>query len=397
MTTYLTEAAEWSEGIRQLETSDPVQGGPDGVDNIAPQQLANRTAYLKKEIEDTQAALVAATKPATEAVQGTAKVASQAIVDAGNDDAAIVTSKKLATRLAALLKQATETVLGLAKVATQDQVAAGTDDATIVTPKKLVAAITSTLSKQATEADLGSAKIATQALVDAGTDDATIVTPKKLTVRLKQATEAILGLAKVATQDQVTSGADDATIVTPKKLAAFHAPVNNTATSSDLALLPGQSAYIDFAGAMSVPLHIATGDNQLYEIEAQLLGNTGAAANTLLLPNNASYTNSFVGICNTNGVGNSYSGYAAYINGFLLAYLQDARHVSVRVSTKTASKNLTGIATGYSGSTGAYQSMLTSTWMATAYASDTTTVWTSLGTISFPVAATGRITVRRIA
>lgn len=218
--TYLTETAEWSEGIRQLETSDAVLGGPDGVDNIAPKQLANRTAYLKKAIEDTQDALNTATKQATEAVQGTAKVASQATVDAGNDDAAIVTPKKLATRFAALLKQATETVLGLAKVATQDQVTVGTDDSTIVTPKKLAAAIAGSLSKQATETDLGSAKIATQALVNTGTDDATIVTPKKLTAWVKQATEAVLGWAKVATQAQTNDGTDDATIVTPKKLRA---------------------------------------------------------------------------------------------------------------------------------------------------------------------------------
>ncbi|WP_432786953.1 hypothetical protein AAEX37_01014 [Oligella sp. MSHR50489EDL] len=37
----------WEKGVRQLETSDPVLAGPDGPDNIAPRQLANRTAFLK--------------------------------------------------------------------------------------------------------------------------------------------------------------------------------------------------------------------------------------------------------------------------------------------------------------------------------------------------------------
>jgi hypothetical protein len=47
----LTEIAEWTEGIYQLEESDVVQGGPDGIDNVQAKQLANRTAYLKSLIE----------------------------------------------------------------------------------------------------------------------------------------------------------------------------------------------------------------------------------------------------------------------------------------------------------------------------------------------------------
>ncbi len=43
----LKETEIWEEGIRQLETTDPVVGGEDGVDNIAPRQLANRTLWLK--------------------------------------------------------------------------------------------------------------------------------------------------------------------------------------------------------------------------------------------------------------------------------------------------------------------------------------------------------------
>ncbi|EXI62237.1 hypothetical protein MHD_10340 [Mannheimia granulomatis] len=42
---------EWVEGIYQLETSDPVMGGPDGIDNRQAKQLGNRTAYLKAEVE----------------------------------------------------------------------------------------------------------------------------------------------------------------------------------------------------------------------------------------------------------------------------------------------------------------------------------------------------------
>ena len=41
------ETPNWEAGIRQLEITDPIQGGPDGVDNIQAKQLANRTSYLK--------------------------------------------------------------------------------------------------------------------------------------------------------------------------------------------------------------------------------------------------------------------------------------------------------------------------------------------------------------
>lgn len=42
----LRETGVWEEGIYQLETADPVMGGPDGIDNRAPRQLANRTRWL---------------------------------------------------------------------------------------------------------------------------------------------------------------------------------------------------------------------------------------------------------------------------------------------------------------------------------------------------------------
>ena len=48
---YLNETPVWEEYIRMLELTDPVLGGEDGPDNIAPRQLANRTAWLKAQIE----------------------------------------------------------------------------------------------------------------------------------------------------------------------------------------------------------------------------------------------------------------------------------------------------------------------------------------------------------
>ncbi len=46
----LRETPTWETGIYQLETSDPVMGGENGIDNRAPRQLANRTLWLKTEL-----------------------------------------------------------------------------------------------------------------------------------------------------------------------------------------------------------------------------------------------------------------------------------------------------------------------------------------------------------
>jgi hypothetical protein len=47
----LTEIANWETGIYQIETTDLVLGGPAGVANLQPKQLANRTSWLKQQVE----------------------------------------------------------------------------------------------------------------------------------------------------------------------------------------------------------------------------------------------------------------------------------------------------------------------------------------------------------
>ncbi len=54
---HLLEAPEWVDGIYQIETTDPVIGGPpnlalgQGISNVQAQQLAQRTSYLKGAVE----------------------------------------------------------------------------------------------------------------------------------------------------------------------------------------------------------------------------------------------------------------------------------------------------------------------------------------------------------
>ena len=46
----LTLTREWVENIYQLETSDPVMGGPDGIDNRQAKELGARTNWLKDQV-----------------------------------------------------------------------------------------------------------------------------------------------------------------------------------------------------------------------------------------------------------------------------------------------------------------------------------------------------------
>ena len=62
----LEETAVWRNTVYQIETDDPVVGGPPnaatkaGVPNIPNQQLADRTAWLKGQVENALAKLTAA-------------------------------------------------------------------------------------------------------------------------------------------------------------------------------------------------------------------------------------------------------------------------------------------------------------------------------------------------
>ncbi|PNH99230.1 hypothetical protein [Vibrio diazotrophicus] len=50
----LVEVSQWEDEIYQLETTDPVEGGPNGIDNKQAKQLANRTQFLKDKFDVTK-------------------------------------------------------------------------------------------------------------------------------------------------------------------------------------------------------------------------------------------------------------------------------------------------------------------------------------------------------
>lgn len=122
-----------------------------------------------------------------------------------------------------------------------------------------------------------------------------------------------------------------------------------------------------------------------------------------LLPNNSSITNMFEYSMLFSNASTPVSS-SGFANSFVLAY-SDPRLVRNTISTKTICKSILSISNQLAGTSSANWQLITeyisSHWQATASThgpGDTTTAWTSLGTISsatFPL--TGRIVVKRLA
>ncbi|WP_052498671.1 hypothetical protein, partial [Citrobacter rodentium] len=111
----LPEPPQWEDGIYQIEVSDPVLGGPDGITNRPAKQLASRTLYLKQQVEQGVSDLadhIAADDPHTQYApkeSPTFTGTPTAPTPASSDN-----SKKLATTefVARIISALTETVSG---------------------------------------------------------------------------------------------------------------------------------------------------------------------------------------------------------------------------------------------------------------------------------------------
>ena len=165
---------------------------------------------------------------------------------------------------------------------------------------------------------------------------------------------------------------------------------------NDRVLGVGQITQDSFTSATSMPLHIACGDGQVYEMEIVGTSADGAAgANPILLPNNtAPATNSFerVGLYAATAGALTNALTAASADGGFLLCNGGTNVVSGKYTLITTTGRKTVIIKSYGSSTSSvYYLDLVHTW------NDTTTVWSSLGTITMPNAWTGQIVCKRIA
>jgi len=168
--------------------------------------------------------------------------------------------------------------------------------------------------------------------------------------------------------------------------------IDLTNATEDYFLKVGEEAYISFSGVTQVPLHIATQDGTYYEmhiIPANTGGTTGgASAPIYLYPNNTTYSGAFYYAevyRNPSILGHAYVQYSALRIGYAFSC------ITAWITNRTQYKNVHGIFDPY-GASGTYPSLTTfsTDWR------DTTTEWTSLGTIVFPQSTSGEILVRRL-
>ena len=119
----LPETPQWEEGIYQIEVSDPVLGGPDGISNRQAKQLASRTSYLKQKVEKAEqtAAHIAAVDPHTQyatKASPTFTGTPTAPTPANSDNSKkLATTEFVAKALAALAGSAPETLDTLKELA----------------------------------------------------------------------------------------------------------------------------------------------------------------------------------------------------------------------------------------------------------------------------------------
>lgn len=142
---------------------------------------------------------------ATEAMLGTAELATQEEVNSGSDHTRMVTPKTLKSRLASFVRNASETGTGFIELANQSEVDSGSDHSRAVTPKTLKNWLEKRLSSATASASTTTPanSAAVKATMEAGT---------------REATEAQRGQLEIATQSEAASKSNHTRALTPKRL-----------------------------------------------------------------------------------------------------------------------------------------------------------------------------------
>jgi hypothetical protein len=158
--------------------------------------------------------------------------------------------------------------------------------------------------------------------------------------------------------------------------------------TSDYNLDVNQEAIINFSNATSVALHISTTNGTYYQMDiVSSNGNSGSDNPAYLNPNNTTYSNAFTYeevYRDTGGQGSNSSTYNSYRIGWAFPSIR------AYITNYTSNKHVNTI----NSSAGASHSP--SIDINTCYWKDTSTAWSSLGTITFPQSTSGFILVKRL-
>lgn len=212
----VTETPSYDAGIYQIETTDPVLGGPNGIANAQAKGLANRTAFLKQQIDQLNSGQLTP-----------AWIASQDYVQEQ--------LQKLDAKQS--VRAATTANITLSGVQTIDGVVLTVGDRVLVKDQTTAAQNGIYLAAaqgwtRATDADngtklTGGARVAVEdGTVNAGKvwylatagSIATGTTMLQFKDEHPDAGESVFGMMKVATQAQTDAGTADDVAVTPKKI-----------------------------------------------------------------------------------------------------------------------------------------------------------------------------------
>ena len=99
----LTLTRQWVENIYQLETSDPVMGGPDGIDNRQAKELGARTNWLKDQVDTINQGRTGYAPKASPEFTGIPTAPTAAL---GTNNTQIATTAFVKTAIAALVGSA---------------------------------------------------------------------------------------------------------------------------------------------------------------------------------------------------------------------------------------------------------------------------------------------------
>lgn len=199
-----------------------------------------------------------------------------------------------------------------------------------------------------------------------------------------------------AASSDIITGTDNAKFTTSLALRNANVwpgvPIDHTADSVDYALNPGQTISKSFSGATSILLYIASGPAGLYEITLSCNVTTASSnSNCFLNPNNTTYSSVFKRMgfyvtCATgaSGVSSSTTDTAIKIGEARVLYC------ILKISTNTLSKWVSAVEMNIDNTGAYYWEQYDVLW------NDTTTAWSSLGTISLSNSSTGTIVITRI-
>jgi hypothetical protein len=168
--------------------------------------------------------------------------------------------------------------------------------------------------------------------------------------------------------------------------------VDLTDATSDYNLQVGEEAIINFTNTSSVPLRIATQSGTYYEMDliSFVPIKTGINSPIFLNPNNTTYSNAFVfmGVYMADNISGISSGKVTY-SAFRITWA--GAHARIYIHNVITAKSVKSLSHEWDSWNWCSVEMSLTYW------NDTTTAWTSLGTVTFPQSYSGYILVRRLA